>query len=59
MTQFRVLIGVGNAAFDPEPGYEIARILREVADKIEGGQTDGGALDINGNSVGKFGFRSE
>jgi len=59
MTQFRVLMGAGNAAFAPAPGPEIARILREVADKIETGQFDGPVIDSNGNNIGKFGFRSE
>lgn len=47
---------MGNAAFvdHPEgPEGEVARILREIADKVEAGRTSIGAIDINGNSVGK------
>lgn len=58
----RVRIDMGNAAFD-EPGDEIARILRELADQIVGSSDaaeiveHGGKLklrDINGNIVGYF-----
>lgn len=44
----------GNAAFSDEPASEIARILRELADRIESGMaTDETPLrDINGNRVG-------
>jgi hypothetical protein len=52
---FRIKIETGNAAFeDDNKEYEIARILREAADKIEGGQTTGNLYDINGNRVGEF-----
>lgn len=33
---------------------EVARILREIASKIEGGTYSGGVRDINGNRVGGF-----
>jgi hypothetical protein len=33
---FKLQIETGNAAFQDNPGQEIARILREVADQIEG-----------------------
>lgn len=42
---------LGNDAFQPEPGPEIARILRELADKFEQGQLPSSAWDINGNTV--------
>jgi hypothetical protein len=32
--------------------YEIARILRIVADKIEQEETEGNCRDINGNHIG-------
>lgn len=50
-----ITIGTGNAAFDSgNKGREIARILRELADKIEEyGDAYGATLrDINGNTVG-------
>ncbi len=33
---------------------EVARILREVADKVERGHSGGKMLDANGNSVGEW-----
>ena len=48
-------IKTGNAAFqNGNRGYEIARILRELADKVEGGAFGKVVLmDINGNKVGE------
>lgn len=44
-----------NAAFgDGNATYETARILRNIADRIKGGATEGGAYDFNGNHVGKW-----
>lgn len=34
--------------------YEAARILREIADRIETGRTDGKVRDLNGNTVGQW-----
>lgn len=46
---------MGNAAFaDGNRPAEVARILREVADKIDAGRTDGVVIDINGNTVGRW-----
>lgn len=49
---------LGNAAFDgaAERPDEIARILRHVADQVEGGTTDGLIHDLNGNHVGRWAF---
>jgi hypothetical protein len=56
MTAYLIEINTDNAAFADEPGYEIARILREHADRLESrGPGDLGTvtlLDINGNRVG-------
>lgn len=54
-----VTIETGNAAFHDdesgEPsGHEAARILRELADRLEAGATDGKVRDYNGNTVGSF-----
>lgn len=47
-----------NAAFENEDGTfsreEVARILRALADKIEGGQEEGVCHDLNGNRVGNW-----
>lgn len=41
-----------NAAFNGEPIYETARLLRYAARKIEAGEYEGTLMDINGNNVG-------
>jgi hypothetical protein len=50
---FLLKIECDNSAFEPEPGDEVARILREAADKIERGSTGVRLRDVNGNKVGK------
>lgn len=57
---FTLTIDTGNAAFD-DAGPELARILRELAARLEPGLTcDGGAdvRDTNGNRVGSWGFKA-
>lgn len=56
MANFIVDIDCDNAAFEDEPGHELARILREVADKVEEGTLVGKLRDINGGTVGAFQF---
>ena len=52
---FTLEIKTSNAAFSsPYTGDEVARILREVADRILNGDTEGRTIDINGNGVGSF-----
>ena len=54
---FKVQIDTGNAAFDEDNGgaaAETARILREIADRLENGRTEGPAFDLNGNTVGRY-----
>lgn len=52
---FDLQITTRNAAFEPErPGLEVARILRDVAERLEDGHESGGIRDINGNKVGTF-----
>jgi hypothetical protein len=43
-----------NSAFDEEPHFEIARILRDIADKITVGIFSSPISASNGNRVGKF-----
>lgn len=51
-----------NAAFDEEEGNagaELARILRELAARVEGGVPtgdDASILDVNGNTVGSWSY---
>lgn len=63
---FRVEIETSNAAFsDGESefaGPELARILRALADRVEGGipTGDGASLrDVNGNTVGAWAYQSD
>jgi hypothetical protein len=54
----KLTIECGNAAFEDMPGAEVARILRAVADKVEGvrnGDRESGVCrDINGNFAGEW-----
>jgi hypothetical protein len=51
------LTKLGNAAFDDgNKEAEIARILRELADKIEAGREPESLMDINGNLVGRVNY---
>lgn len=64
VTVFRIELATANAAFAEIPaGQEIARILRELADKLEDpsmtvaledGTTTGTVRDYNGNTVGQW-----
>ena len=55
--KFKVEIESGNAAFESFADKETARILRELADRIENtGDNEGVCRDINGNRVGEWSF---
>lgn len=49
-----ITIQMDNAAFADEPATELARILRNLAERIEEGSTESRLRDINGNHVGQF-----
>ena len=51
-----IKIKTDNAAFEDDPGkaYECARILRELANKLERGHEVGKCIDYNGNTVGEW-----
>ena len=52
---FKMKIETDNAAFDDgERIHEVARILREVADKVAAAHIAGTILDANGNSIGRW-----
>lgn len=60
--RFMLHFTADNAAFDPDPNPEIVRILREVADRIEQGDSFNkfrNVTDINGNIVGVFALKEE
>lgn len=49
----------GNAAFEDAPATEVARILREVAKRLEDGDYPDGNVpvrDVNGNKCGFFSY---
>ena len=54
--KFRATIDMGNAAFDDgNAPVELARILRDMADKIEDRWwREGPCADVNGNLVGNW-----
>ena len=62
--KFRLEITCDNAAFDdPESddatGEELARLLREAAERVELGYAMGPLMDKNGNHVGHFGLGTD
>lgn len=69
MSAFRLTMLTNNAAFHVEsndedhgthdPGPEVARLLREAADKIDRGVTRSSLIDLNGANVGSFEFTRE
>lgn len=68
-TAFTLNINTNGAAFTVEsndedngqytPHYEVARLLQEVAYKVEGYHDRGKILDVNGATVGHFEFTEE
>lgn len=63
MATFKLTINCDNAAFDPAPDYELARILRAMADRLEGLDLDADTVvnlyDVNGNHCGVAEFQTE
>lgn len=60
--QLKISFGMDNEAFS-EPGPEAARIVREIAGKLEGftfGKACAGVIypirDINGNRIGSYSY---
>jgi len=53
-SNFTLNIDIENAAFEPDAAPELARLLREIADRIESGSIAGKIRDYNGNHVGSF-----
>lgn len=51
---FQIQFETGNAAFEDSPADETARILREIASKLESGFQSGKVYDVNGNNIGKW-----
>lgn len=55
----RVRIETENDAFAGNGEQEVARLLRQVADRVADGQLDGVIRDSNGNRCGAFDLRLE
>ena len=53
-SNFTLNIDCENAAFEDDAAPELARLLREIAGRIESGSMAGNIRDINGNRVGSF-----
>jgi hypothetical protein len=55
---FAMAFTLDNAEFEtPAARAEgVARLLRETANRVDAGHTDGVLFDINGNKIGKWGF---
>lgn len=53
---FKLTIETDNASFEEYPLDEIARILKECAGNLEGGERMGNLRDGNGNTVGHYKF---
>ncbi len=51
---FKLKITMGNDAFVEDENQELSRILKSVAQRLEGGEVSGTLRDINGNNVGRF-----
>lgn len=59
---FKLTISTTNDAFGPadyDRNEEVARILRDAADRLSSGQDYGPTMDVNGNTTGAFGFVRE
>jgi len=61
---FKLYIDIQNDAFQPSPELEIARILRDVADRIEHSTKFDLSLyrtirDLNGNDVGRYAIKKD
>ena len=49
-----VKIKTANAAFENKGYSECARLLRQIADKLDIGTDEGTVMDVNDNKVGTF-----
>jgi len=53
---FKLTIKTGNAAFDGREAYEVARILRDIANRIDYAELKPLVRDSNGQTVGACTF---
>jgi len=52
MQKITITIETENAAFDPDPEVEVARILKDLATKLDRSELPDELRDYNGNKVG-------
>ncbi len=53
--RFTLNFDMDNAAFEDDDGFdEAARIVREIAIKLQHGNPAGKCVDVNGNVVGEY-----
>jgi len=60
--QVNIELRTRNSAFQEDDfsfGYEMARILRQLANSLENGATPTYLMDINGNKVGEIIYKEE
>ena len=51
---FTLRIETENDAFACGADFQVARLLRQCAARVEAGHTEGNLRDSNGNTVGRF-----
>lgn len=59
---FTLTINTANDAFAVQPEFEVAAILKKLADRLEDGcasTEEGRLLDVNGNTVGSYTFTED
>ena len=56
---FTLTFQTSNAAFEGAEASETARILRDIAARIESGNLEGPARDENGNTVGRYALNAD
>jgi hypothetical protein len=59
MEKIVITIKTTNAAFEGNEEAEVAKMLRELADKLENGQRPEVLFDLNGNRVGSVSIWEE
>lgn len=56
---FQLAFKTANAAFDGFECTESARILREIANRLEDGDLEGIVRDVNGNTIGSYSIQPD
>jgi len=59
VSTFHLEIALVGEAFQPEPGPELARLLKGVSYQAQTGLKSGAVVDLNGNRVGSYWVESE